>query len=114
MSIIEKKGKSIADEADDNELYHGQDGERLPRGTVFTRKRLESCKFALEKLSRMSVFGFNSSKFDMKLLIGYICIYAFRRKMKMPDLVTRGTSYFSVTIDNLIFKGNVFVRVCSL
>ena len=59
----------------------------------------------LKEQLTFSIFGFNSQKFDMKVLVGYIVVYAEERKMEI-SLLKKGSSYFQLEIGTLAFKGN--------
>ena len=53
-----------------------------------------------------SVCGFNSRNFDMKVLIGYIVVYAEERNLELK-LLKKGASYFQLDIETISFKGNL-------
>ena len=70
----------------------------------FQLQKLYRLKNSVKKARQMSVFGFNSSKFDLKVLIGYMAIYARDKKLDM-QILKKDSKYFSVQLDNLCFKG---------
>ena len=62
-----------------------------------------------------NVFGYNSGKFDLPVLIPYIVNYATRKNVPIKAL-KRGNSYIIIKIDNCTFKGlfNFFIDKQSL
>ena len=62
----------------------------------------------LKEQLTFSIFGFNSQKFDMKVLVGYIVVYAKERKMEI-SLLKKGSSYFQLEIGTLAFKGKIII-----
>ena len=84
-----------SDDDDDDELYQDK------------KVRLQRCQAILAEIERvftLSVFGFNSAKFDLKIMLGYMVVYADSRDLAVRVL-KRGTAYFSIQIGNLLFKG---------
>ena len=60
-----------------------------------------------------SLYGFNSQKFDMKVLVGYIVVYATERKMEI-SLLKKGSSYFQLEVGTLAFKGKFITFIYQL
>ena len=61
----------------------------------------------LEQLARFTVFGFNSGRFDLPVLLPYIVNWATRRGIKMSCL-KRTTSFISFELGaELIFKDSI-------
>ena len=65
---------------------------------LFTRKQ------QLKEQLKLSVYGFNSSKFDMKVLLSYLVTYAKNKNLKI-EVLKKGAIYFNLTLDGIIFKG---------
>ena len=57
----------------------------------------------LKELSLFNVFGFNSGRFDLNVLIPFIAVYAARRSLPMRCL-KRTNSFISLQVGSLIFK----------
>ena len=74
-------------------------------GNNFQKQKWYRLKNSLKKASQLCVFGFNSSKFDLKVLIGYMAIYCRDKNLDI-QVLKRDSKYFSVQIDTLCFKGN--------
>ena len=62
----------------------------------------------LKEQLTFSIFGFNSQKFDMKVLVGYIVVFAKERKMEI-SLLKKGSSYFQLEVGTLAFKGKIII-----
>ena len=62
----------------------------------------------LKEQLTLSIFGFNSQKFDMKVLVGYIVVYAKERKMEI-SLLKKNSNYFQLEVGTLAFKGKYIV-----
>lgn len=71
-----------------------------------------SCILALKRMYTLSCFGFNSGRFDIKILLPYIAHYARVRNLPPPRILKRGTSYFSVELENIVFKGKRAIIIC--
>ena len=61
-------------------------------------------KMAIKEQLMFSVYGFNSRKFDVKVLIGYMIVYAKARNLEI-NLLKKGSMYFQLDIETLAFKG---------
>ena len=62
----------------------------------------------------LNVYGFNSSRFDLSVLVGYLQTYAQRRNMELK-LLKKGSRYFNISIGKVIFKDILsFSAPCSL
>ena len=64
-----------------------------------------TCLQQLKNLKRLTTFGFNSSRFDLKLIVPYLAHYAHARNLPPPAILKRGTAYFSVELAGVRFKG---------
>ena len=51
----------------------------------------------------LSIFGFNSARFDLHVLLPYIVSWAVRRGLKI-ECLKRGTSYITLRVGSLLFK----------
>ena len=68
----------------------------------------------LKNLTSFSCFGFNSSKFDLAVLIGYLAVWAKNKELKI-DVLKRGSKYFNIQVGNIIFKDVLhYSAPCSL
>ena len=67
-------------------------------------------KHQIKEQLMFSVYGFNSRKFDMKVLVGYILVYAEERDLEIK-LLKKGSSYFQLDIETIAFKGNYSIRI---
>ena len=67
-------------------------------------------KHQIKEQLMFSVYGFNSRKFDMKVLVGYILVYAKERDLEIK-LLKKGSSYFQLDIETIAFKGKYSIRI---
>ena len=56
------------------------------------------------KLGDHNIFGFNSGRFDLPVLLPYIVNYATRMLIPVKAL-KRGNTYITLRLENLVFKG---------
>ena len=80
----------------------------------FEKQQLFKKKRFLKDLLAFNVFGFNSSKFDLTVMVGYLLTYATQNNKKF-NVLKKGSRYFNITIGNVIFKDILsFSAPCSL
>ena len=51
----------------------------------------------------LSTFGFNSSRFDIPVMLPYIVSWAVRRGVRI-ECLKRGTSYMTLRVGEIVFK----------
>ena len=99
--------KQYDNEMDQDLIRELQDiNERLrdTRNPWSEKKMLFARKGQLKEQLKMSVYGFNSSKFDMKVLLSYMVTYAKTKNLEV-EILKKGSIYFNLTLDGIIFKG---------
>ena len=75
---------------------------------------IDSYRFHLEKYYKLNVFGFNSSRFDIPILIGGIVQYANKYKIK-PETLKKGAKYLTLSVGDIVFKDILnYSSPCSL
>ena len=57
------------------------------------------------KLADHNIFGYNSGRFDLPVLLPYIVNYAVRQSIPVKAL-KRANTYITLRLENLVFKGN--------
>ena len=62
-------------------------------------------KNTILKCMKLNIYGFNSGKFDMKVLIGPIACYCAKNNWPPPNPMKRGTNYLQVELQHMYFKG---------
>ena len=79
-------------------------------------RKLYAEKSKLQSLMSLPIFGFNSSKFDLKVLVPYLVKYAQNNGMeKDVKVLKKGANYFSFCLGNLEFKDILsYTAPCSL
>ena len=78
------------------------------------RSRVQSFRNYLRNYEQLHVFGFNSSRFDLPVLIGGIVQFASQRDIR-PETLKKGTKYITLTVGNIIFKDTLnYTSPCSL
>ena len=68
---------------------------------------LNSIKANIEKYSKLNVFGYNSSKYDLQILMQYIMKALEERQIGTNTavrLLKKGQAYFSVSFKDIEFK----------
>ena len=71
--------------------------------------QLKQAESYLKKYSELNVFGYNSSRYDLTILMGYI-IESLERRQIVTDLrsglqiLKKGSAYFTLKFGNIIFK----------
>ena len=65
--------------------------------------RLRSYLRALENLTKLSVYGFNSSRFDCPVIAGDLFVL-LKKLDGNVSILKKGASYFQIASDSLIFK----------
>ena len=76
--------------------------------------RLRSYLRALERLTKLSVYGFNSSKFDCPVIAGDL-FWHLKKLDGDVSLLKKGAAYFQISSDSLIFKDALSLSApCSL
>ena len=71
--------------------------------------KLKQAEAKLRKYLELNVFGYNSSRYDLKILMGYI-IESLERRQIVTDLrsglriLKKGSAYFTIKFGNIIFK----------
>lgn len=85
-------------------------------GDWHEQRKLYGEKAKLQTLMSLPIFGFNSSKFDLKVLVPYMVKYANNNDLaKEVRVLKKGSNYFSFSIDTLDFKDVLsFSAPCSL
>ena len=66
---------------------------------------LKRKKDTILKCMKLNIYGFNSGKFDMKVLIGPIACYCAKNNWPPPNPMKRGTNYLQVELQHMYFKG---------
>ena len=56
------------------------------------------------KLGEHSVFGYNSGRFDLPVILPYIANYGIRKLLPVKAL-KRSNTYITLRLENIIFKG---------
>ena len=79
-------------------------------------RKLYGEKNKLQSLMTLPVFGFNSAKFDLKVLVPYLTRYAHNNGLEdKVRVLKKGANYFSFSIDTLQFRDVLsFSAPCSL
>ena len=68
-------------------------------------KSLKEQQRILDNYKLFNVFGFNGSRYDLRILMHYILVALEKRKqIKSASVLKKGTAYFQVQIGQLIFK----------
>lgn len=84
----------------------------LERG--LKKSMLLKYKSHLKKYRQLNTYGFNSSKFDIPVLIGGIMKYANRSDLKVETL-KKGSKYITLQVDGIVFKDTLnYTSPCSL
>ena len=71
--------------------------EKEQTATWTEKQALFKRKCLLRNLSMLNVYGFNSSRFDLSVLVGYLQTYAQKRNMELK-LLKKGSRYFNISI----------------
>ena len=88
--------------------------ELMKNATFKTRGQLLKTQTALVDLTVFNCFGFNSSRFDLSVMFGFMANYANRKRLKI-NVLKKGSKYFNIIIGNVIFKDILsFSAPCSL
>ena len=71
--------------------------------------QLQQAETKLKKYTELNVFGYNSSKYDLKILMEYV-IQSLERRQIVNDLksgvqiLKKGSAYFTFKFGNIVFK----------
>ena len=65
------------------------------------------------KLSQHNIFGYNSSKYDLPVLMPFIVNWAKKNDQRIKTL-KRGTAYISLQIGDMIFKGKCINNIINM
>ena len=92
-----------------------EENERLGIKTCPELSKLISYKNFIENLENLSVFGFNSQRFDLPVIAGTLFRVLESSTLTPVSVLKKGASYFSVSCGGLIFKDALnFTSPCSL
>ena len=76
--------------------------------------RLQSYSRALERLTKLSVYGFNSSKFDCPVIAGDL-FWNLQKYDGEVKILKKGAAYFQINSESLVFKDVLSLSApCSL
>ena len=76
---------------------------KVKKKLIITLRELYQLRHYLRDLSLLNVFGFNSGRFDLNVLIPFIACWAAKRSVPLRCL-KRATSYISLQVGNIVFK----------
>ena len=96
----------------DKELQNGiqklyDDIQCLPLNMSNKKRELNGIYYYLKKLTELSVYGYNSAKYDCPILMPYIAQAAINNEFAMPktfDILKRSTKYISIKFGKIHFK----------
>ena len=78
------------------------------------KSRIEGYASYLRTYKQLHVFGFNSSRFDLPVLIGGIVQFASKIDLE-PEVLKKGSQYITLTVGDIIFKDTLkYTSPCSL
>ena len=61
-----------------------------------------------KRMKLHNVFGYNSGRFDLNVLIPYIVNWSARQNAPI-EVLKRTNTYITLTVGDIIFKGNFFI-----
>ena len=108
--LVEVENKII-----EREIELHEENEREGRKTCPELTKIISYRHYLSSLKNLSVFGFNSQRFDIPVIAGTLFRILELSTLSPVSVLKKGASYFSVSCGGLIFKDTLnYTSPCSL